>query len=213
MSLSLKGPEGVQTRIQELQARMAQHISVRKNPRVIYQDPEQKTGIPNEDFGSLLEGSIGSGGGIAPMRPNIGSIMPSSASAETLRPMIAQIATEEGVDPSLLEALVSVESNFNSRAVSHAGAKGLTQLMPGTAKALGVTDPFDPVQSLRGGAKYLRQMISQFGDVPTALAAYNAGPGNVRRYNGIPPFTETQNYVRKVQERHGLLAGGMTNAR
>jgi len=108
-----------------------------------------------------------------------------------------RIALEEGVDPDLFMRLISAESSFNPNAVSSAGAYGLAQLMPGTAADLGV-DPTDPVQNLRGGARYLRQQIDKFGDTSLALAAYNAGPGNVSKYGGIPPFEETQNYVNKI---------------
>ena len=108
-----------------------------------------------------------------------------------------RIALEEGVDPDLFMRLISAESSFNPNAVSTAGAYGLAQLMPGTAADLGV-DPTDPVQNLRGGARYLRQQIDKFGDTSLALAAYNAGPGNVSKYGGIPPFEETQNYVNKI---------------
>jgi len=95
---------------------------------------------------------------------------------------------------------VRQESNFNPTAGSPAGARGLTQLMPGTARGLGVTDVTDPAQALEGGAKYLRQQLDAFGgDVTRALAAYNAGPGAVQRFGGVPPYAETQNYVRKVQ--------------
>ena len=107
------------------------------------------------------------------------------------------IAMEEGIDPELFVRLVRQESSFNPEARSPAGAIGLTQLMPGTAADLGV-DPTDPVQNLRGGARYLRQQLDRFGSVPLALAAYNAGPGRVSEYNGIPPFEETQNYVRRI---------------
>ena len=108
-----------------------------------------------------------------------------------------RIALEEGVDPDLFIRLVTAESAFNPSARSPAGAFGLAQLMPGTAAELGV-DPEDPVQNLRGGARYLRQQIDRFGDTSLALAAYNAGPGNVSKYGGIPPFEETQNYVNKI---------------
>lgn len=111
--------------------------------------------------------------------------------------LATRIAIEEGVDPDLFLRLVKQESSFNQDAVSSAGAIGLTQLMPDTAKGLGV-DPYDPEDNLRGGARYLRQQLDTFGDVPTALAAYNAGPGNVRKYGGIPPFEETKNYVSKI---------------
>jgi soluble lytic murein transglycosylase-like protein len=109
-------------------------------------------------------------------------------------------AAKYGIDPALLRGLIRQESNFDPNAGSPAGAQGLAQLMPGTAAALGVTNPLDPVQSIDGGAKYLRQQLDAFGgDVTKALAAYNAGPGAVQRYGGVPPYAETQNYVRQVQ--------------
>jgi soluble lytic murein transglycosylase-like protein len=107
-------------------------------------------------------------------------------------------AAKYHVDPALLRGLIRQESNFNANAQSPAGARGLTQLMPGTAAALGV-DPSVPAQAIEGGAKYLRQQLDRFGNDPAkALAAYNAGPGAVQRYGGVPPYAETQNYVRKV---------------
>lgn len=113
------------------------------------------------------------------------------------RSLASQIAVEEGVDPDLFMRLVEAESSFNPNASSPAGAIGLTQLMPGTASDLGV-DPTDPVQNLRGGARYLKQQLDSFGDPTLALAAYNAGPGNVRKYGGVPPFKETQAYIDRI---------------
>jgi soluble lytic murein transglycosylase-like protein len=113
---------------------------------------------------------------------------------------ITAAAKKHGIDPALLAGLVKQESGFNPTAGSSAGARGLTQLMPATAAGLGVTDVLDPIQNLDGGAKYLRQQLDAFGgDVTRALAAYNAGPGAVQRYGGVPPYAETQNYVRIVQ--------------
>ena len=113
---------------------------------------------------------------------------------------ITAAARRNGIDPALLAGLVRQESNFNAAAVSPAGARGLTQLMPATAAGLGVANPSDPVQALEGGARYLRRQLDAFGgDMTKALAAYNAGPGAVQRYGGVPPYAETQAYVQKVQ--------------
>ena len=108
-------------------------------------------------------------------------------------------ATRYGVDPALLKGLIRQESGFDPTARSAAGATGLTQLMPATAAGLGVTDPTNPQQAIDGGARYLRQQLDRFGGDPAkALAAYNAGPGAVQRFGGVPPYAETQTYVQKV---------------
>jgi soluble lytic murein transglycosylase-like protein len=118
-------------------------------------------------------------------------------------------AASNGIDPALLKGLVSQESGFNPSARSGAGAVGLTQLMPGTAAGLGVTNPLDPAQSLQGGAKYLREQLDRFGgDEQLALAAYNAGPGAVQKYGGVPPYAETQNYVNSVMSKAATFRGG-----
>lgn len=108
------------------------------------------------------------------------------------------------VPADLLKAVAKAESNFNANATSACGAMGIMQLMPATANSLGVSDAYDPEQNIMGGAKCLRQMLNQFGgNTELALAAYNAGPGNVQKYSGVPPFEETQNYVAKVLGYYG----------
>lgn len=125
---------------------------------------------------------------------------------------ITAAAKRHGLDPALLAGLVKQESGFNANARSGAGAQGLTQLMPGTAAGLGVKDPLDPAQSLEGGAKYLAQQLKAFdGDVARALAAYNAGPGAVQRFGGVPPYAETQNYVRAVQSNAAAFRAGSSS--
>jgi soluble lytic murein transglycosylase-like protein len=122
-----------------------------------------------------------------------------SGGAVPFQDLITAAANKYGIDPGLLAGVVKQESNFNPNAKSGAGAKGLTQLMDATARGLGVKDPFDPAQSLDGGAKFLSGLMKQFhGDQSLALAAYNAGPGAVQKYGGIPPYQETQRYVPKV---------------
>ncbi len=119
---------------------------------------------------------------------------------------IESAGEEFGVDPLLVEAIISAESSFRVEAVSTAGAQGLMQLMPGTAKDMGVEDPFDPEQNIRGGTRYLALMLKEFdGDLTKALAAYNAGPHKVKIYKGIPPYKETQRYVPKVLKRYNQL--------
>jgi soluble lytic murein transglycosylase-like protein len=120
---------------------------------------------------------------------------------------IEATAARHGLDGRLLAALVWTESNFQPDAVSHAGALGLAQLMPGTARGLGV-DPRDPLQNLDGGARYLRAQLDRFGRVDLALAAYNAGPGRVQAKGGVPDIVETQLYVVRVLQRYQALAGG-----
>ena len=105
---------------------------------------------------------------------------------------------------TLLKAVAKAESNYNANAVSAAGAQGVMQLMPATAKSLGVDNPFDARSNIMGGAKYISQKLNQYdGDVELALAAYNAGSGNVAKYGGVPPFTETRNYIKRIKEYMG----------
>lgn len=124
--------------------------------------------------------------------------------SKSLDDIFKRAAQKYNVPENLLKAIGKAESNFNPKAVSRAGAQGVMQLMPATAKELGVTDPFDAEQNIMGGAKYISGLLKKYnGDTKLALAAYNAGSGNVAKYGGIPPFKETQNYVVKVMKYAG----------
>lgn len=144
-------------------------------------------------FASQLQAAQASNAGATPVASGGG---PTAYDAQ-----IQAAAAKYGVDAGLLKGLIRAESNFNPNAKSPAGAMGLTQLMPGTAQSLGVTNPLDPAQAIDGGAKYLSQQLKAFGgDVQKTLAAYNAGPGAVQKYGGVPPYAETQAYVKRVLE-------------
>ena len=120
---------------------------------------------------------------------------------------IDQAASRYGVDPSLVSAVVQQESGFDTNATSSAGAAGLMQLMPATAQSLGVTNPYDPTQSIDAGTRYLKGLLDEFGgDTSLALAAYNAGPNAVRAYGGVPPYPETQAYVTNITNNLGGTA-------
>jgi len=124
--------------------------------------------------------------------------------SQSIIDLINAAAYKYDVPNSIAISVAKHESNFDPNAVSRAGAQGVMQLMPATASWLGVTNSFDPVQNIDAGVKYLGNLFKQFGDWSLALAAYNAGPGNVTKYGGIPPFPETQQYVTKITQDVGL---------
>ncbi len=131
--------------------------------------------------------------------------------SESMDAIFAEAAERYNVPLNLLKAIGKAESGFNANAVSPAGAQGVMQLMPATAKALGVDDPFDARSNIMGGARYIAEKLNQYnGDIELALAAYNAGSGNVAKYGGVPPFTETRNYIARIK---GYMNGDLTTGK
>lgn len=187
------GPQGVQQRMSDLQSRLDEVLGSQFEQTMSEVTP--LTGMVNRS----------DPGGTRPFNP-FGADWNAPMADGTLKGKIRDAAARYGVDPDLFDALVASESAYDPKARSRAGALGLTQLMPTTARSLGV-DPMNPDQNLDGGAKYFSQMIRRFGDARTALAAYNAGPGAVEKAGGIPPYEETRAYVDKVmhlyQQRKG----------
>lgn len=142
-----------------------------------------------------------SGGSTSAAAGTSGSITSNlDGSTAQIDSLIEKYANEAGLDPNFVKAVVKAESSFNPNATSGCGAQGLMQLMPATAASLGVTNAYDPQQNIQGGVKYLKQMYEKFGSYDLALAAYNAGPGAVQKYGGVPPYNETQNYVKKINQ-------------
>jgi soluble lytic murein transglycosylase-like protein len=166
------------------------------------------TGTANTNFAALASPLGTQSAAVPPSATSTSSSLPAGT------PFAAEITTAaqaNGLDPALLAGLIKQESGFNPNAGSSAGARGLTQLMPSTAAGLGVTNVLDPAQAIQAGAKYLKQQLDTFGgDVTKALAAYNAGPGAVKRFGGVPPYAETQNYVRAVQANAAAFRSSTT---
>jgi soluble lytic murein transglycosylase-like protein len=155
------------------------------------------------DFASALQAASTadaySADGVVPSTFPSTELAGASSGAGDYEALIEQAAARNGVDPAVLHGLIEQESGFDPNATSGAGAAGLTQLMPGTASSLGVANPLNPAESIEGGARYLGELTSEFGgNTQDALAAYNAGPGAVEQYGGIPPYAETESYVTKV---------------
>ncbi len=133
---------------------------------------------------------------------------PTKTSRAEIDNLITKYADKNGLDEDFVKAVINQESGFNPNATSHCGAMGLMQLMPATAQGLGVTNAYDAEQNIEGGTKYLRGLMDRFGnDKQLALAAYNAGPNAVKKYGGIPPYAETQNYVKKVLSKYDTYKG------
>lgn len=150
---------------------------------------------PDEDFQKILDTSVNK--------------TKNSTSRNEINELISKYADKNGLDEDFVKAVINQESGFNPNATSKCGAMGLMQLMPSTAQGLGVTNAYDAEQNIEGGTKYLKGLMDRFNnDKSLALAAYNAGPNAVKKYGGIPPYAETQNYVKSVLGKYDSLKGG-----
>jgi soluble lytic murein transglycosylase-like protein len=207
-SFELKGPDAIRSRMEEIQSRLAtvfpkgNEFQKALDKQVEGVAPIELRPEDPEADGVLTISQIAKNLEMAGPITSQGTFLNKGLSAQQklqVQALISKVAVEQGIDERLLKAVVQAESDFNPDEVSHTGAMGLMQLMPDTARELGVVDPFNPYQNLTGGSKYLKQMLTRFnGDTSLALAAYNAGPGAVKRAGGIPNIAETKNYVSKI---------------
>ncbi len=164
--------------------------------------------IRKADGGAVIFNNVGSGWKIGGKSPSDSFLLARREAATAFDDAIRRHAERERVDPRLVKSVMLIESNFNPKALSPKGARGLMQLMPGTARRYGVQNSWDPLENIRGGTAYLSDLLGMFdGDIVRTLAAYNAGEGAVQRYRGVPPYPETQEYVRRAM----LVYGGSTS--
>lgn len=186
----MREQESVIVTLENLQATLQRIADIRGRFESMAPAGVQPESQPGVSFDATLSKAMGEGG-------------TAGAVPENLEALIGQESREQGVDANLLKAIIRHESGFNPKAVSPVGAQGLMQLMPGTAAGLGVKNSFDPAQNIEGGAKYMKSLLQRYHQsVPTALAAYNAGPGAVDRFDGVPPYPETTRYVRNVMQSY-----------
>lgn len=208
VSIRPLGPEGIRARIAQIESRLRELDSASREE---FTQVGANVSVPIGGFGAGMNTLHPMDRGFGQALPQlqgpqtlepmqIGAVSPSNAnvSRTQLEALADSTAAEFGIDQNLFRALIKWESSWNPNTISSAGAQGLTQLMPQTARYLGVADPFDPKQNLRGGAKYLKEQLDRFGSVELALAAYNAGPGAVKKHGGVPPYQETQTYLRRI---------------
>lgn len=190
----------IENKISSLEARLATGQGPHAN------SGKAKHGTPTAGQAANFENIINSLAEGDKFKPGSTSHSTSAAqqmNSASVQPYVAEAANKYDVDPALIEAVIKQESAYNATAQSHVGAQGLMQLMPATAKELGVENSLDPRQNVMGGAKYLRQLMDQFdGNLTKVIAGYNAGPGAVSHYGGVPPYSETQNYVAKVLQNY-----------
>ncbi len=169
---------------------------------------------PNQDFQKILDANMSAKSEAANSSPFANKIFssglnPSKDCSPDIDNLIDEYSAKNGLDSAFVKAVIKQESGFQPKVTSHCGAMGLMQLMPATASSLGVKDAYDPEQNIAGGTKYLKGLLDRFGgDKSLALAAYNAGPNAVLKYNGIPPYKETQNYVKNIMSMYQKYTNG-----